>query len=64
MTAVRLRYWLLPLLCILVVGGALAYRMPYVRHRLNVYLHPELDIKGRGHQPYQAKSPQGQGIIW
>lgn len=64
MTAVRLRYWLLPLLCILVVGGALAYRMPYVRHRLNVYLHPELDIKGRGHQPYQAKIAAGSGGLF
>ncbi|BAE80923.1 cell division related rod shape-determining membrane protein [Chlamydia felis Fe/C-56] len=63
-TAVRLRYWLLPLLCILVIGGALAYRMPYVRHRLNVYLHPELDIKGRGHQPYQAKIAAGSGGLF
>ncbi|WP_139415099.1 putative lipid II flippase FtsW [Chlamydia abortus] len=64
MTAVRLRYWLLPLLCVLVVGGALAYRMPYVRHRFNVYLHPELDIKGRGHQPYQAKIAAGSGGLF
>ncbi|MBX6687391.1 putative lipid II flippase FtsW [Chlamydia gallinacea] len=61
MTSVRLHYWLLPLTCILILGGAFAYRMPYVRHRLNVYLHPELDIKGRGHQPYQAKIAAGSG---
>ncbi|WP_100934353.1 putative lipid II flippase FtsW [Candidatus Chlamydia corallus] len=63
MTAVRLRYWLLPLVCITITGGALAYRMPYVRYRLNVYLHPELDIKGRGHQPYQAKIAAGSGKL-
>ncbi|SPN74013.1 Cell division protein FtsW,cell wall shape-determining protein,cell division protein FtsW,Cell cycle protein [Chlamydia serpentis] len=63
MTAVRLRYWFLPLLCITIVGGAFAYRMPYVRYRLNVYLHPELDIKGRGHQPYQAKIAAGSGKL-
>ncbi|AAD19041.1 stage V sporulation protein E [Chlamydia pneumoniae TW-183] len=63
MTSVRLRYWLLPLLCVLIAGGALAYRMPYVRYRLNVYLHPELDIKGRGHQPYQAKIAAGSGKL-
>lgn len=64
MTAVRLRYWLVPLLCILAVGGVLAYRMPYVRLRLNVYLHPESDIRGRGHQPYQAKIAAGSGRLF
>ncbi|EPP38488.1 cell division protein FtsW [Chlamydia avium] len=63
MTSVNLRYWLFPLTCILILGGAFAYRMPYVRHRLNVYLHPELDIKGRGHQPYQAKIAAGSGRL-
>lgn len=60
-TEVRLRYWLLPLCGILICGGGLAYRMPYVRGRLNVYLHPELDIRGKGHQPYQAKIAAGSG---
>ena len=60
-TAVKLRYWLVPLLCILCVGGTFAYRLPYVRNRLQVYLHPELDIKGKGHQPYQAKIAAGSG---
>ncbi|QYC79290.1 FtsW/RodA/SpoVE family cell cycle protein, partial [Chlamydia suis] len=36
-TAVRLRYWLIPLLCILCIGGVFAYRLPYVRNRLQVY---------------------------
>ncbi|ANH78702.1 Cell division protein FtsW [Candidatus Chlamydia sanziniae] len=64
MTSVRLRYWFLPLICIAILGGSLAYRMPYVRHRLNVYLHPELDIKGRGHQAYQAKIAAGSGKLF
>ncbi|AAF39019.1 cell division protein, FtsW/RodA/SpovE family [Chlamydia muridarum str. Nigg] len=63
-TAVRLRYWLVPLLCILCIGGIFAYRLPYVRNRLQVYLHPELDIKGRGHQPYQAKIAAGSGKLF
>ncbi len=63
-TAVRLRYWLIPLLCILCVGGVFAYRLPYVRNRLQVYLHPELDIKGKGHQPYQAKIAAGSGRLF
>ncbi|KZN27990.1 putative lipid II flippase FtsW [Chlamydia pecorum] len=61
MMSVRWWYWLVPLIGIICCGGYLAYRMPYVRHRLNVYLHPELDIKGRGHQPYQAKIAAGSG---
>lgn len=63
MTAVPWRYWLLPLGCIFIAGGVLAYRLPYVRYRLHVYLHPELDIKGRGHQPYQAKIAAGSGRL-
>lgn len=62
-TGVRVRYWLLPLCCMVLCGGVLAYRTPYVRGRLNVYLHPELDIKGRGHQPYQAKIAAGSGGV-
>ncbi|AGR96089.1 putative lipid II flippase FtsW [Chlamydia trachomatis] len=63
-TAVRLRYWLVPLLCVLCIGGTFAYRLPYVQNRLQVYLHPELDIKGRGHQPYQAKIAAGSGGVF
>lgn len=62
-TGVRVRYWLLPLCCMIVCGGVLAYRTPYVRGRLNVYLHPESDIKGKGHQPYQAKIAAGSGGV-
>lgn len=55
------KYWGLPLL-VLAVGGALfAYHHPYIAARINVYLHPELDLKGRGHQPHQAKIAVGSG---
>nr|WP_201456476.1 putative lipid II flippase FtsW [Chlamydia sp. 17-3921] len=64
MTFVRWWYWLVPLIGIICIGGTLAYRMPYVRHRLSVYIHPELDIKGRGHQPYQAKIAAGSGKLF
>ena len=30
---------------------------------VNVYLNPELDIRGRGHQPYQAKIAAGSGKL-
>ncbi len=56
-----LRYWLLPALALALVGGALAYQLPYVKERITVYLNPELDLLGRGHQPYQAKIAAGSG---
>ncbi|MEG0037233.1 MAG: putative lipid II flippase FtsW [Victivallaceae bacterium] len=61
---IKLRFWLLPLSLVFLLGGAMAYNLPYVRGRVHVYLHPELDIKGKGHQPYQAKIAAGSGKIF
>ncbi|HRD55168.1 MAG TPA: putative lipid II flippase FtsW [Parachlamydiaceae bacterium] len=61
---ISFKYWALPLLCFLVVGGAFAYNLPYVAARLKVYLHPELDLRGKGHQPYQAKIAAGSGALF
>lgn len=61
LTRIPLKYWALPLLVLGIVGGAFASQLPYVTGRLNVYLHPELDLKGRGHQPHQAKIAVGSG---
>lgn len=58
---IRLKYWAVPMLVVMCLGGILAYQLPYVRGRLEVYLHPELDLKGKGHQPYQAKIAAGSG---
>lgn len=58
------KFWALPLLSLILVGGIFAYQLPYVTGRLKVYLHPELDLKGRGHQPYQAKIAAGSGQLW
>lgn len=63
-TSVPVRYWGIPLLVMGSVGGIMAYRLPYVRCRLHVYLHPEIDIRGRGHQPYQAKIAAGSGGLF
>lgn len=64
LTSIPLLYWALPL--VLTIGGAslLAYQMPYVKARIEVYLHPELDLRGKGHQPYQAKIAAGSGGLW
>lgn len=58
------KYWALPLAVVFAIGAAFASQLPYVTARLNVYLHPELDLKGKGHQPYQAKIAAGSGQLF
>ncbi|MBN9377789.1 MAG: cell division protein FtsW [Chlamydiales bacterium 38-26] len=58
---ISFKYWALPLLCCVLLGGVFAYNLSYVSARLKVYLNPELDLKGKGHQPYQAKIAAGAG---
>lgn len=58
---VPFQYWGVPLLGCILIGGAFASQLPYVKGRLKVYMNPELDIHGRGHQPYQAKIAVGSG---
>lgn len=57
-------YWVLPLAIVIVLGGVAAINMPHVPGRIKVYLNPELDIRGRGHQPYQAKIAAGSGQLF
>lgn len=58
---VPLKFWAFPLLILLLVGAVFASQLPYVARRVEVYLHPEKDLKGKGHQPYQAKIAAGSG---
>lgn len=60
---IRLKYWVLPVLIVLLFGGLAFSQFPYVRGRLKVYLHPELDLRGKGHQPHQAKIAAGSGKL-
>lgn len=64
LTHIPLKYWALPLGVLVILGGISAYHLPYVSARINVYLHPELDLKGKGHQPYQAKIAAGSGQLF
>lgn len=64
LTCVRIKYWALPLGIMTVIGAVSAFHLPYVAARVNVYLHPELDLKGKGHQPYQAKIAAGSGQLF
>jgi cell division protein FtsW len=57
-------YWLLPVLFLGGLGTAAALQMPHVKHRIQVYLHPESDLLGKGHQPYQAKIATGSGELF
>lgn len=61
---IRLVYWAMPLFCLVILGGAAAYQMPHVQNRLEVYFHPELDLRGKGHQPHQAKIAAGSGQLF
>lgn len=63
LSRIPFKYWALPLLILIIIGGISAYHLPYVTARLNVYLHPELDLRGKGHQPYQAKIAAGSGQL-
>ena len=64
LTRVPMKFWAWPLVGFLLVGGAFAYHLPYVSARIKVYLNPELDLRGRGHQPYQAKIATGSGKMF
>jgi cell division protein FtsW len=64
LTKVPFRFWGLPLVGFVCVATLFALNMPYVKARLQVYLHPELDLKGKGHQPHQAKIASGSGGFW
>jgi cell division protein FtsW len=61
---VPIRFWLMPLLIGSVICGAFAWNHPYVAARIKSYLNPTEDIKGKGHQPYQAKIAAGSGRLF
>lgn len=61
--SVPFKFWALPLGVCLLVGGLFASQLPYVTARIHSYRHPELDLKGKGHQPYQAKIAVGSGQL-
>lgn len=64
MSKVKAAYWALPLSLLMLVGVVAASQMPHVSDRIKIYLNPELDLKGKGHQPYQAKIAAGSGKLW
>jgi cell division protein FtsW len=63
LTRLKLIYWALPLFLLALTGAVAASQMSHVPDRIRVYLHPELDLKGKGHQPHQAKIAAGSGRV-
>jgi cell division protein FtsW len=61
LTRIRWIYWLVPILVIGTSAVVIAMNMKHVRDRIHIYLHPEADLLGKGHQPYQAKIAAGSG---
>jgi len=64
LTKIRWIYWMVPIFLALSAGVVLAMNMPHVSDRIHVYLHPESDLLGKGHQPYQAKIAAGSGGVF
>lgn len=61
---IRPRFWAIPMLLLVLGGGLVASQMKHVPDRIRIYLHPELDLLGKGHQPYQAKIAAGSGGVF
>jgi cell division protein FtsW len=64
LTRIRLAFWALPLCCLVAIAALATSQMPHARSRIEVYLHPELDLRGKGHQPRQAKIAAGSGKLF
>jgi cell division protein FtsW len=64
LTKVRWVYWGMPLGVFALVFGTFASKMYHVTQRIKVYLNPEMDLLGKGHQPYQAKVAAGSGGVF
>ncbi len=61
LTRIRATYWFTPMVAVALIGGSIALNMQYVKDRIHIYLHPEEDLLGKGHQPYQSKIAVGSG---
>lgn len=64
LSRISFKYWALPLLIVVAIAGVSSTQLNYVKARLRVYWNPELDLKGKGHQPHQAKIAAGSGKMW
>ncbi len=63
LSRVSYKWWLWPLLVFTLIGVVAATQVPYVKARIQSYLHPEKDLLGKGHQPFQSKIATGSGGV-
>lgn len=61
LSRVPFRFWLAPIMVFICFAALFASKMPHVQNRIQIYLDPETDLLGKGHQPYQAKIAAGSG---
>ncbi len=64
LSKIRWFFWAFPLLVVCLLGGLAAAQMTHVPDRIRVYLNPELDLRGKGHQPHQARIAAGSGRLF
>ncbi len=64
LSRIKWQYWALPLMLLTITGVSIGSQMAHVHDRIRVYLHPEQDLLGKGHQPYQAKIAAGSGKLF
>ncbi|HSX12655.1 MAG TPA: FtsW/RodA/SpoVE family cell cycle protein, partial [Rhabdochlamydiaceae bacterium] len=64
LTKIKWTYWLIPFIAFVFCGALVASQMKHVPERIRIYLNPELDLKGKGHQPHQAKIAAGSGGVF
>ena len=64
LNGIKTRYYLIPMAVVLVCAVSIGSNMPHVKDRLDIFLHPEKDLFGKGHQPYQAKIATASGGLY
>ncbi|MCH9634193.1 MAG: putative peptidoglycan glycosyltransferase FtsW [Chlamydiae bacterium] len=63
LSRVSYKWWLWPILIFSIMGTFAVIKVPYIQARIQSYLHPEQDLLGRGHQPFQSKIATGSGGV-
>ncbi len=63
LSRVSYKWWLWPVLAFGIMGTVAVIKVPYVQARIQSYLHPERDLLGKGHQPFQSKVAMGSGGV-
>lgn len=64
LSKVSYKWWLWPILAFSLMGGVAVIKVPYIQARIQSYLHPERDLLGKGHQPFQSKIATGSGGVF